>query len=414
MDFKLLLQEFKVSEDLDVDKLSRLVSRELGIRLINSSTSMLTSGIIPGSFKDTKDRGNNHYILAIDFGGTTCKSAIISRHEFKIVDVHTFDVPFRVLDTFFFDTIIQSVCGWVYEYTGDRLFHFQVGITFSFPLNSRNEITTMGKGFTMTEEVCNISVQTLIQRSFCHVLARNKKYGFKVSLCGVINDSVAVFLTNKVIYGNNDTVMILGTGLNFCFTLPYEMIPKSKLPVNYRKGDWVLINSEAGFLGSGYLPLGRFDQHHTEKSAPYMPLEYLASGKWIPKSLENALCSSGKLPSKNIVFNGELICDILDAINRDLFGADFEMIQEITRLLIDRAAIYIYAVIKGIYRFRDGHDIEKPIVIGFTGSFLHYCKYYYKKLLEVSGGMVRYNFLPDSNLLGAAIHTVYYPQEYQT
>ncbi|AGO12488.1 AaceriAER143Wp [[Ashbya] aceris (nom. inval.)] len=398
-------------EGLGVARVSRKVAEELQLRLETSTVSMLSSAVIPDDLCETRSPTSvtEDFLLAVDIGGTTLKSAIISTVDFQVAEQWAYNIPHRIVDIAFFNRIVQWVCECVFSYVGRRRCRFLVGTTFSFPLNTKNEITTMGKGFQMTEEVRNVSLQEILEQSFAHVMARNTKYHFEVSLGGIVNDTIAVFWTNKMLHGGDDTAMILGTGINFCFALPFSAVPRAKLPAACPEDVQLLINSEAGFLGGNFLPLSQFDQHHDDQAAPFMPLEYLTAGKWIPLSLRNALAYCGISPIRDTEFTGEFLAAIIDGHARDLFRAEeFPAVQELARTLVDRAAFCLHATICGIHRFRYGDDPGSVVTISFAGSFLRFCTYYYEKLKEVSAGKIKYTFLPDSNLLGASLFAAYH------
>ncbi|AAS52826.1 AER143Wp [Eremothecium gossypii ATCC 10895] len=397
-------------EDLSVNQVSRKVAQELQLRLETSTVSMLSSAVIPEDLCEARSASTvaEDFLLAIDIGGTTLKSAIISTVDFQVTAQWAYDIPHRIVDIAFFNRIVQWVCERVFMHVGRSRYRFLLGITFSFPLNTKNEITTMGKGFQMTEEVRNVSLRQILEQSFAHIMAHNTKYRFQVSLGGIVNDTVAVFWTNKMLHGGDNIAMILGTGINFCFALPFAAVPRAKMPIACSEDVRLLINSEAGFLGANFLPLSQFDQHQGEQAAPFMPLEYLTAGKWIPLSLRNALAYCDISSVRDIEFTGELLGAILDGRASDFFRADeFPAVQDLARTLVDRAAFCLHATIYGIHRFRHGDDPTGAITISFAGSFLRFCTYYYEKLKEVSDGKIKYTFLPDSNLLGASLFAAY-------
>lgn len=397
------------SPKLPLDKLIDNVSQELQQRLEASNVSMLPTCVVNDLSLNTIVKsleGSGTYLLAIDLGGTTLKMGILSIPQFQMVYHQSLDLPHKVVNLKFFREIASWVCEKTHEFIllkglSGRL-TFLTGITFSFPLNSRNEITTMGKGFTIAEEVTSVSIQEVLEQSFEQVLV---KFDFKIQFYGVINDSVAVYLANKASTEEDGISLILGTGINSCFSLPSLEVPSNKKLLEYSQNDVLLINSEIGFLGEKYIPLTQFDPPNSSKdNIPFMPLEYVTSGNWIPLALGNVLTYYGIMPQTPLKLNGQLICQILEDETVNIFQDHQDLVRELTTMMIERGVTYLCAALKGISRFKKND--RQIIQVGYVGSFLRHCKLYQKRVEQISKGSIQLRFLEHSNLIGAAIDTL--------
>lgn len=390
---------------------------ELDFMLKNCKKSMLP-------FPQVCCRGWSEYnepmdMLAIDFGGSVLKFAVINMPQCQMELKYELEIKSKVVDFKFFDNIVEWICNRI-PINNERSLprKFIVAITFSFPVNANNEIVAMGKGFRMSPELKGISILDILKQSFDR-LEKEYSSSFTFEISNVINDSLAVHMTSKYLQSdNNDKIsLILGTGVNSCFEVQYEDLPQFKKDIltqfsdDYREK--VLINSEMGFLGrySKSIEFGNFDTNIDDK----MPLESITSGKWIPQILHNIIRYYNLLPmvgDEEIKYDGRLICEILsdgECPSEYLLSLwDYEVyqiIRQITKLLINRAAIYLVAAIIAIRKFvsPEIYFTKGGIDIDYVGSFLNYCQYYQERIHLHSKGMVKLQFLNNSNLYGCAI-----------
>lgn len=398
-----------------VERLTEEIYEELVERLHKSTVSMIVCRRLPkrsGSCGKLLPAESRTKTLAIDFGGTRLKFAIISMPDCHIEFQDAFNLEHKVVNFEFFDAIVRIICLRMNKYVigmaGDN--KFSASIAFSFPLNSRNEIVTMGKGFTLSPEVKGVSVLRILETSFEKVLNCHNECNFEVEMRDIINDSVAVYLTSKFFSQDLSLSLILGTGINSCFELPFSSIPQFKRPAEYIAGDHsdinFLINAEAGFLGSSIINITDFDLHNDSKCD--MPLEYVSAGKWLPLTLIKILEHYNILNTIGAALDGELLIDIVEGFPVDgaISSTDNELvlIREISRILLQRGAIYIVATILAIARLTNRVD-RGTIDVGYVGSFLANSTFY-RRQIELNGkGIIKLHYLNDSNLLGAAIAT---------
>ena len=455
---------------------------ELLKRLNNSSESMLPSSLnIIRLYKNNNDLlhpYNHNKILAIDFGGTTLKIAVIKTYPTLCIDyLHTIDIEERHVNSEFFEKIIQSMIDEMKDkffdffYDNDlidnKILNIPVSITFSFPLNSKFEITSMGKGYVLSDEIKNINFLQFLQHTFDKVCARNTihdSFAFTIKDNLIINDSIAVHLTNTYIKqfptvtfftdshpsipasssstlansDGNSISFILGTGTNCSFELPFHRLPEfkrneilaTKSNAPFESDNTVVINSEIGFLGSESIKLTKFDYVPPAANKP-MPLEYISSGRYIPSILVRVLqeypiiCPplSNRSDLEEIIDGATfgLISNITD--NFDLLEVtsqikkkyginetlDLRALSSVAKTIVQRGALYVVASLLEIDALVEG-DKSGPsfrqIDIGYVGSTLAFSKYYQEQITKMSNGRINLVFLQDSSLFGAAISTL--------
>ncbi|CDF91473.1 unnamed protein product [Zygosaccharomyces bailii CLIB 213] len=379
---------------------------ELKRNLQKSERSMLASGLVPSWQSITGANKPGARILAIDFGGSTLKFALVYMPKCEILFQDRFDIVTKVVDQKFFDVLLSWISLKLNEYfasNGTRVTKLPVSVTFSFPLNERDEIITMGKGFDMAPEIQGRSVKDLIRSSFDRILQTLPSPHFGVEMCDVINDAVAVYLASKFMYKNQSISLILGTGVNSCFELPLELMPLTNKPMKNAPNCNCLVNVEAGFLGAKFINITPFDDH--DDGERFMPLEDITSGKWLPMALANIAKEYDikGLDSRNI--DGELFVAIADGRYSGTLDSDnLELACEISRMLIRRAAFYVVAMLLAVGSLVNGGS-DTVIEVGYVGSFLANCLYYQEQISIFAGNDIRFQFLHDSNLLGAAVAT---------
>lgn len=407
---------------------------ELQERLKLSNNSMLPTFLNKSSKPVLSDNNPNKIILAIDFGGTNLKFAIFRSHPtYSIQYSNIMVIENKLVNIEFFENIVKNIvlqlndyfvtnCNTIDSHTDKNIF---VSITFSFPLNQNNEITVMGKNFELTDEVKGQSIDLILQRAFdkYSVSYMSGRFKFWINQ-NIINDSIAVHLTNKYSKGHeNDIItnekkkndkmisLILGTGLNVCFELPFTNLPDFKKPVmdgvyNNKKED-VIINSELGFLGADIIQLDPDFDIISILEMP-MPLENITSGNALPQILKRVLESYQIYPELIINFDGEMFCQLVDGhdIKSVISGIDIDFIRKIALIIMKRASIYLVAAIYAIHNFinlKGPLKFDQTIMVGYVGSFLAYCKTYQEMIDKYSSGKIQLQFLPDSSLIGAAI-----------
>lgn len=426
--------ESKLIPTESLSSISHKFKQEIEERLIHSENSMLPSFLK----KSTHQSYNPHKsdsILAIDFGGTNLKFAIFKTYpNYSIQYMNSMTVQNKIVDLKFFNNIVETIILEINDYFMTQQISskdISISITFSFPLNSNNEITAMGKHFVLTDEIKGKPIDKILQCAFNKfaMIHLNGKFNFWVNE-NIINDSIAVHLTNKYICDKNNDVknknknkqisLILGTGLNTCFEVPFAKLPNFKkqftttITNDNANNDDVIINSELGFLGTDIIKLcEEFDVVSTLKMP--MHLENITSGNYLPEILKRILNYYHIYPELTINFDGEMFCQLIEGedIKSMLSDVDIEFIRDIALIVLERASIYIVGAIEAINLFvntneknkkREASNNEnKRINIGYVGSFLAYGKTYQELIDKHSKGHINLQFLPDSSLIGAAV-----------
>lgn len=425
--------ESKLIPSESLSEITNKFKNELEARLNNSDNSMLPSFLKKSKFDNNNNNKNNNDILAIDFGGTNLKFAIFKTYPtYSIQYMNSMTIENKLVNLEFFDNIVETIILQLNDYfiTHENLLtkrnreqnHVPISITFSFPLNNKNEITVMGKNFQLTNEIKGKPINKILQSSFNKFSNKylNSKIKFHVNE-NIINDSIAVHLTNKYMahdekIEDNKISLILGTGLNTCFEVPFNRLPNFKKQADYTSNrnidEGIIINSELGFLGAGVIKLCDDFDVVSNLSMP-MPLENITSGNYLPEILKRILRFYNVYPELTINFDGEMFCQLVEGedIKSMISDIDVEFIRDIANIILQRASIYIVAALNAINEFihsgnvsnNNNSDHHNTINIGYVGSFLAYGKTYQEMIDKYSQGQINLQFLPDSSLIGAAV-----------
>lgn len=382
---------------LEFENIASRVADELGYLLQNSEYTMLNCGGTD-NYVHKKSFGDVQNVLSMDFGGSTIKYAVVRKGSLDVLYKFQYEITRRSVDHRFFEEIISSALKDVNMIKG--FFSVQryvpVVVTFSFPLDSNYRIKSMGKGYHLRSEIKECNLVEILQKCFSEL---NNAGLPPFTVVNIVNDSVAVYQCNNSQNIQSDISLVLGTGINACFRLPKDRLPGWKKPDDGQ--NYYLINSEIGFLGEGYLPLTRYDYGYHFKADPFMPCEFLTSGKWISFSLMQIL-KQNKIDTHGIAeWDGLKICQALDGRM-----AVSDQVINIIQQLIRRAANIICGLILGIETFLKGPDltnVDNEIHVSYVGSFLHKCHYYREQISKLSRQRIKFHFLDDSNLLGSVV-----------
>ncbi|CCF58572.1 hypothetical protein KAFR_0E04210 [Kazachstania africana CBS 2517] len=437
-----------------VKQLTEEFAFQLEERLMKSHESMLPSNLsYTGVVAEDRSKFyklpyNHNKILSVDFGGTTLKFAIIKTYPIaSILYIEEFEInENKIVNLNFFKIIIERILlrltslnygnvndsnchnntNLLFNYFFDndiinnKLLNIPVTITFSFPINSDFKITSMGKGYQLTDEIKSMNIVELFQNLFDFYTEKFQVHNtFKFSVDNnIINDSIAVHFANKLAKKENNRSseklisLILGTGINSCFELPIKKLPAFKqeqiiskfseyLDTDMKTIDEdninVILNSEVGFLGKDIVNLTNFD-YQQGKNELFMPLEFTTSGNYVPKILKKILVHYNILPIDELEkIDGKFITNEL---SKNFDG----IIAKICQILIKRASIYIVSVIFAIESMINDHT--RIINVGYIGSFLQFCQFYQEEIVRVSNGLVRLNFLRNSSIIGSSIANI--------
>ncbi|CEP61682.1 hexokinase LALA0_S03e08438g [Lachancea lanzarotensis] len=393
--------------DITMEELVKNGCSELEMRLQESDTSMLSEGssILPSAQENGRS-GKLH--ITLDLGGSFAKMGFVNAADLQVLNCASMAIHAVSVNIDFFKFIVQWICRRADKFLREGRIEpstviFELGVTFGFPLTTNGQITTMGKGFQLSDEIRSVKITELLQRLFREV-QREVGYRYEVRVRGIVNDSVAVYLANAATQRGNDVSLILGTGINACFSLASDRVPSRKCSEKRTHGAAAhLINSEIGFLGKDFIKLSEFDP---KDETLFMPLEYVTAGKWIPLTLQKIIFRYNLVSkvAKNLEFDGKLICEILKGSTLTVFGDYQPVIEALTFMLIERAAFYATGAILSILKFTN-NDMLQVVRVGYAGSFLRNCPVYKDLINKFSGGKIELEFLEHSNLIGAHVNS---------
>lgn len=266
---------------------------------------------------------------------------IVDRHSTQVTPLQAAD---KVVNEAFFDWIV-SKCH-VSEV---------VCVTWSFPVGDKNEIITMGKGWTVHVDE---PIDVLFERSF-------SKRGHKVHVHSVMNDTVA--LGTDALERGIRVSLVLGTGTNMCLSIDGE-----------------LMNVELGFFGALQTPTrwdtlldDRFgvvhDAHMNGTTPLFQPFELITSGRGLGELLRLIWDDlADDCPYAAYELDGIIFCQIL----RD----DTAWLSAVARALLERAAYYVRsALIAGLNIAGDGAQ-----TVCYNGGFLTNCPEYRELITQDS------------------------------
>ncbi|SCV02604.1 LAMI_0H01046g1_1 [Lachancea mirantina] len=380
--------ELEFAPNQNFENVVRLGKEELLRFYKESDCSMLPCG----KAEKVKHRAldPNTRLLSLDVGGSVLKMAIVSPTVFDVVFSRTKPLSAGTVDESFFANIAEWSCVQARKYAEENCIpekdlSFLVGVTFSFPLTPNNELITMSKGFDIATELKGVNLLQLLRRQFSNI-----QMDCAFSVRGIINDSVAVYLTNSAYGAGDDFTLIVGTGTNACLSLNSA-------------DESILINAELGFLGKDFIRFSKFDLFDST-AGPNLPLERVTAGKCVPQVLKRVL-DYYKVPvSSHCEFNGKLLSNILEEKDCHYFGTRYALVKEITKILLRRASFYLSAALMSIAHLTGKANLSK-VRVGFVGSFLANITFYQEMTQKFAGGKIQLHYLRASHLKGAAIHT---------
>lgn len=388
-----------------MDSLVEQAFEEMKSRLKTSEISMLPSRLVEKPQISRFNPGENW--LALDFGGSFVKLGFPLGTSLNIDELRIQTIEDRNINLEFFDRIVEWICRQVEDVIRKRKLEnctkFHLAVAFSFPLNNSNQLLEVGKGYQIGEDIKHASITDILQQSFDKVISAHSQR-FQVEVHGIVNDSVAVYIASRAESHTSDLSLILGTGINACFSMASSEIPAGKLTSLASVDERVLINSEIGSLGKNFIGLTQFDDFEE----PLMPLEHVSSGKWLPVTLQKVLNQYLLLPEslKETPFDGKLFCEVLSGEARPFYGADTHKAREVALLLVERAATYVCCALLSSLRFVKEESSAGQVYIGYAGSFLQHCEPYRSAIERLSQGRLRLHYLDNSNLIGALLHSM--------
>ncbi|KAK9459727.1 uncharacterized protein V1516DRAFT_626523 [Lipomyces oligophaga] len=143
----------------------------------------------------------------------------------------------------------------------------------------------MGKGFSnLCDEILGWDIKVAFMQACTDA-------GLNAELCAIVNDSVAVVLSELQVDPKTKIGLIVGTGLNASIKVATTSLDEDRLahcnPLAVESSEECIVNTELSLFGgqTGVLPLTRWDREIDNRSEKpgFQPLEQLCSGRYIPE-----------------------------------------------------------------------------------------------------------------------------------
>lgn len=327
--------------------------------------------------------GNEHgTCLAIDFGGTNIRVAKISLSDKSIVIIEQKKIILNKTDAHSLEELFLLLANMLGELaSGEKM---SVGHTFSFPVDqiSINE----AKFLHWTKEInLIVPIGTDINALLNHCL--QKQGHDNVQAVALINDTVAVLLSNSYLGNNIFIGTIWGTGHNSCY-------------YNFEKQ--MIVNLECGNFNN--LPLTSYDiaLDHSSKMPGMQRLEKLVSGCYLVHLVQ--LIAADLLISADCLLTTKDLATHLQKNKTD-------DLSRIINMVIKRARQIIAAEQAGIITFLSNNligidvcsiGIDGALYVGFEDSEF----VLNNKTSALANRSVRFVYANDISLCGAAISTL--------
>ncbi|TKA23340.1 hypothetical protein B0A50_07548 [Salinomyces thailandicus] len=440
--------------------MSARLQSEYREKLQSSDISMLPS--YQHTLPTGKERGD---FLALDVGGSTFRIALVrlgaKRKEeasMQVRRIRSFVIDKRIRDLRgqqFFDWMAERIAEMLAEYNhinGTRDARLKMGLAWSFPIDQTSlktgRLLAMGKGFFATHGVEGQDLSELIMSS-C------RTRGLNVEMGAIVNDGAATLLSQAYRDPSTRMSLILGTGMNAAVYLPTTALGPTKLqarPPSWRKAaQHVLVNTELSMFGKHILPTTRWDDelNTTHLLPDFQPLEYLVTGRYLGEIVRLVLIEAvtkaglfhGELPAhldQPYTLDTRLLATFQSDTGPDLAKAtqtfltshplprhqspplltDFHFLRDLSRLVADRAAVYLAIALHALWTARTAAEGLEPneasrVTIACNGTIVEKypgfragCQGHLDALCMASGceaGCVKLEMAPESSIFGAAV-----------
>ncbi|TLS24337.1 hypothetical protein PpBr36_08534 [Pyricularia pennisetigena] len=245
--------------------------------------------------------------LAVDVGGSTLRVALVELKGLedggyegcsRIVRIDNFRIDFGVkalVGRAFFDWMAariletirsasEGVAGSMEELNGSPQAPIPVGLAWSFPIEQTSLkgglLQNMGKGFLAADGLLGQDLGEIVKQA-C------SGRGLHVEVSAIINDSSAALLSESYRRSSTRFGLILGTGFNIAAYMPVTTIDRPKFGARpagwFDKASHVIVNTEMGMFGQGFLPMTRWDEQlkAAHPKPEFQPLEHFVAGLYI-------------------------------------------------------------------------------------------------------------------------------------
>lgn len=244
--------------------------------------------------------------LALDVGGSTLRVALV---DLKGLKEGGFEGSARILriENFRIDVAVKGLVGraffdWMAARVRETIIlaskgveecmininslqsPMLMGLAWSFPIEQTSLkgglLQNMGKGFLAADGLLGQDLGDIIKQA-C------KDHGLQVEVAAIINDSSAALLSESYRRPSTRFGLILGTGFNIAAHLPVITIDRPKFGTRpaswFDKASHVIVNTEMGMFGNGFLPMTRWDEQlkASHPKPDFQPLEHFVAGLYI-------------------------------------------------------------------------------------------------------------------------------------
>ncbi|KAL1923037.1 uncharacterized protein VTP21DRAFT_9413 [Calcarisporiella thermophila] len=431
---------------LSAEKLHRIVDGFLDELEVGLRQPGITRN--PSFITNRPDGSETGIYLAIDVGGTNMRVAAVQLlGEGKVNVLQHKHVVSEELKR----GKAEAFIGWIADNTaslvtemGEAQETLFMGVVWSFPLNqtdiNKGIIESMGKGFTVVEDLKGKDLSTILQTAF-------EDRGLPIKVSAILNDTVGTLVAHAYQCPLTTMGIIFPTGTNAAYMEKVSNIVK--LPSSYKvtdpSSDRMILNTEWDVYGRpDYLPMTRYDlELDTASPIPgFQVYEKMSSGMYLGELCRRILVDAvqvgrwlnGHLPAGldepfrfKTAFMSEIEADQSEdlALTRRLleenfqFGAllsleDAHLVRWVCQLVGNRSASLLAAAIGSLVRKSEGGGFApkgEPIVIGMTGSvwefypnFEERMRYHLAKLFgQEACARVEVGISLDGGLVGAAL-----------
>lgn len=270
---------------------------------------------------------------------------------------------------------------------------YPLAITISFGLESKSKknakIIELSKGFELSETLGKDIYDILIEA------IKEAKLNIIPEL--VVNDCVSTLATGKFYNSDADIALIVGTGHNACFTS--------------ETGEIINIES-AGFNEN--LPITVFDGKYISKIPKEAEklFEVLIGGKYINGTaniIMEHLIEKGLLKECKEISTPDMCHSLTNKMGDEFLEEQKEVIEEISKILFERAAKLIVAEIYAIL-MRIDENIDKKHTIIFDGSVYEKCEFFKEEISKTLNSVfldksknISHKLQKDASTVGPAV-----------
>lgn len=392
------------------DKFTEALSNrpaDYGLKLLDSTFGRPTGN----------ERGE---VLVVDFGGTNLRLLLVDlkgHRAYEVLNQRVINLRQNrtgldlTSDSAQADQMFGYIAAEIEDFIGiDR--DYRLGHSFSFParhLNRNSAILLEWTKEIRTKSVVGQDVNLLLQQ------ALQRRGMANIQTKAIINDAVGTLLAGAYQNLEADVGSICGTGHNSCFV----------------DEEGRLINTESGNFFDEVLPVTKFDRQLDDSSLHprAQRLEKMVAGAYLGElyrlilldlaentdSFDQSIRLAKVFPARNSIDSADISALLQDRTftadgkEYGLSTSDFQIVEEIARLLVVRSAQLIAATYLGIINHID-RDHQRRHIITIDGSLYEKMPYFAKTIQDTlhviypaHHHLIQLRFSKDASGIGAAV-----------